>query len=114
MLREFQHRILQAVWMAGVCAICAVVSHGAEPVRNVVVIVDDSGSMNETLSSDFRMTRMQAAQQALLTVLQSLSNDTHVGVLALNTRRPRDGAMAHSTWSDQAIGSTADRHRSAS
>ncbi|MBN2021497.1 MAG: VWA domain-containing protein [Pirellulales bacterium] len=53
---------------------------------NVVVVLDDSGSMQGRLASDARMTRMDAAKQALLTVLDKLPPDAKVGILALNSQ----------------------------
>jgi uncharacterized protein YegL len=54
---------------------------------NVVVVLDDSGSMRERLRSNRRVTKITAAKQALLTVLDELPADAQVGVVALNTRR---------------------------
>jgi len=50
----------------------------------VVVILDDSGSMKQPMPSG--MLRIDAAKQALTSVLSQLPPDTRVGVLALNTR----------------------------
>jgi len=54
--------------------------------QHVVVVLDDSGSMNEPMRRNRRMTKMQAAKQSLITVLDSLPADAHVGVVALNAR----------------------------
>lgn len=51
--------------------------------QNVVVILDDSGSMNQRMG---QVRRIDAAKSALEKVLGSLPQDTEVGVLALNTR----------------------------
>ncbi len=50
----------------------------------VVVVLDDSGSMNQKMPNG--MLRIQAAQQALASVLGQLPPETRVGVLALNSR----------------------------
>ncbi len=52
--------------------------------QNVVVVLDDSGSMNETLRSDRRLAKIAAAKQALLTVLEQLPPDARVGIVLLN------------------------------
>lgn len=51
----------------------------------VVVVLDDSGSMNDTMARQ-NLTRMMAAKQALTTVLDILPDDTHVGIVLLNGR----------------------------
>ena len=53
--------------------------------QNVVVILDDSGSMGNAMRS-VRKSRMDAAKDALLQVLRDLPDDAVVGVIALNTR----------------------------
>ncbi len=52
--------------------------------NKVVVILDDSGSMQQQMSSGER--RIDAAKQALKSVLEQLPAETMVGVLALNSR----------------------------
>lgn len=55
--------------------------------QTVVVVLDDSGSMDERLrTSTGRVRRMDAAKKALLEVLRVLPTDTRVGVLTLNTQ----------------------------
>lgn len=56
--------------------------------QNVVVILDDSGSMGERMRSQRNTTRMEAAKDALVTVLEQLPDDAHVGVATLNQRGP--------------------------
>lgn len=53
--------------------------------QNVVVLVDDSGSMDGAMSSDRNVRRIDAAKDALRAVLQQVPDDAKVGVLALNT-----------------------------
>lgn len=50
----------------------------------VVVILDDSGSMKQAMPNG--MLRIDAAKQALTSVLSQLPADTRVGVLALNSK----------------------------
>lgn len=55
--------------------------------QNVVVVLDDSGSMRDRMRTENgRIERMDAAKRALLEVLNNLPPQTNVGVLALNTR----------------------------
>lgn len=56
---------------------------------NVIVVLDDSGSMNEPMARQ-NTTRMLAAKQALIQVLEILPDDTHVGVVLLNGRLDGD------------------------
>jgi hypothetical protein len=58
--------------------------------ENVVVVLDDSGSMNERMSD--RRTRIDAAKKALSTLLPQFHNDTKLGLLLLN------GAQEHQHW----------------
>ena len=53
-------------------------------VDNVVVVLDDSGSMDERLRSDRNTTKMEAAKVALVKVLDQLPSDAHVGVIMLS------------------------------
>ncbi len=53
--------------------------------QNVVVVLDDSGSMDQRMSGGQRVRKMDAAKQALLSVLEQLPDEAHVGVLALNS-----------------------------
>lgn len=54
--------------------------------QNVVIIIDDSGSMAARLQANSRISRMTAAQDALIKVLRDVPDDAQVGVLALNSR----------------------------
>ena len=53
-------------------------------VDNVVVVLDDSGSMDERLRSDRSTTKMEAAKVAIIKVLDQLPSNAHVGVIMLN------------------------------
>lgn len=52
--------------------------------QNVVVVLDDSGSMGMRMRSDPATQKMDAAKHALIEVLERLPADTQVGVVALN------------------------------
>ncbi|MDA1051980.1 MAG: VWA domain-containing protein [Planctomycetota bacterium] len=52
--------------------------------QNIVIVLDDSGSMGEPLRSDRRTQKIDAARSALRTVLEQLPDDSQVGVLVLN------------------------------
>jgi len=60
------------------------VSHAVD--QNVVVVFDDSGSMNEVMRSNSDTTRISAAKNALTSVLETLPDAATVGVRALNSR----------------------------
>lgn len=60
------------------------VARGGE---NVVVVLDDSGSMSDRMRSDRSLTKMDAAKQALLTVLRELPADAQIGIVLLNGRQ---------------------------
>ncbi|MEZ6087312.1 MAG: VWA domain-containing protein [Pirellulaceae bacterium] len=52
--------------------------------QNIVILLDDSGSMHETLRSNSRMRKMDAAKSAITTVLQQVPPDAQVGLAVLN------------------------------
>ncbi len=52
--------------------------------QHVVVVLDNSGSMNESIGNNRRTNRMQAAKRALTMVIQSLPADTQIGIVTLN------------------------------
>lgn len=55
--------------------------------QNVIVVVDDSGSMDDRMqTAEGRKRRIEVAKQALIGVLQDLPPNTRVGVLALNSQ----------------------------
>ena len=72
-------RVLLAIASA---ALLATPSSLALAGQNVVVLVDDSGSMSDRMRSGVR--RIQAAKDALAIVVQQLPADANVGLLALN------------------------------
>jgi len=68
------------------CLLCLSMLLGGELIasQNVVIVLDDSGSMGESLRKDRRTTKIDAARSALRTVLEQLPDDSQVGVLVLN------------------------------
>jgi hypothetical protein len=68
---------------------------GTRPVRaeeyhdNVVIVLDASGSMNETLAGT-RITKITAAKSALKTVLQQVPASTHIGLLVFSAKNLTD------------------------
>jgi uncharacterized protein YegL len=58
---------------------------------HVVIVLDDSGSMNEGMQGT-RVRKMEAAKRALAKVIQQISENTNVGVLLLN------GARSSNHW----------------
>lgn len=80
------------LFLCGTCgSLCAQESegHAAASVAkrlHVVVVLDDSGSMDERLQRDRRFTRMDAAKRALQAAITSLPADTELGIALLNER----------------------------
>ncbi|HBE70644.1 MAG TPA: hypothetical protein DDW52_21070, partial [Planctomycetaceae bacterium] len=83
--------------------------------QNVVIIFDDSGSMDDRMQGGER--RIDAAKRALTSVLDSLPAETNVGVLALNSSSGGSnwiiplGPLASANWRPnvarlQAVGGT--------
>ncbi len=73
--------------IAAMCLLTALVLppwQAARADNKVVIILDDSGSMEQRMASGER--RIEAAKQALKSVLEQLPPQTVVGVLALNSR----------------------------
>ena len=56
-----------------------------EASQNVIVVLDDSGSMRQKMRTDTgRVERIQAAKEALSKVIQGLPGDAQLGILLLN------------------------------
>ncbi|MAE19482.1 hypothetical protein CMK12_11230 [Candidatus Poribacteria bacterium] len=53
--------------------------------ENIVVLLDASGSMNETFGSDANRTKLQTAKNALKSVLSKLPDDINIGLLIFST-----------------------------
>lgn len=91
-------------WLLVVLSLVGCLHTSAVADNYVVVVIDDSGSMDEAMSTKSgRIRRINAAKNALRTVLSNLSTDTKVGLLALN-RQAEDGNWLYPL-------STADRER---
>ena len=73
---------LFAIWLTLTSAVVAD--------QHVVIVVDDSGSMNQHISRGSNQRRIDAAKHALLVVMEQLPNDSRVGVLALNSSSADD------------------------
>lgn len=54
--------------------------------QNIVIVFDDSGSMNEYLRTNRQTTRMEAAKSALSKAIADLPADTNLGLVTLNGR----------------------------
>ena len=55
--------------------------------QNVVVVLDDSGSMQQKMrTNNGRISRIEAAKEALSKVVQGLPDDAQLGILLLNNR----------------------------
>lgn len=52
--------------------------------QNIVIVLDNSGSMGRTLEQDAIHSRMDAAKNALQNVIKSLPDDTQLGMILLN------------------------------
>lgn len=70
----------------------------ATAAQTVVILLDDSGSMNGPMRSDRRVIKIAAAKTALETVFSQLPDDATVGVLALNSRVATQPGSEPSTW----------------
>lgn len=64
----------------------------SEPVqvKNVVILLDASGSMKKAMHAGSRTTRMVAAKAALKQVLATVPSDTQIGVLVFGAKNIRD------------------------
>ncbi len=81
---------LIATWIAGVLATAPSLAASDDV---VVVVLDDSGSMKGVMGTDRgKMTRINAAKQALRTILGQLPESTQLGIRLLN------GASGNQHW----------------
>ena len=69
-----------------ILAISTLTPSDANAQQNVVIIIDDSGSMATRMQANRRTSRMVAAREALIQVLRDVPDNARVGVLALNSR----------------------------
>lgn len=74
-------RWLPTIALSIVFGICSAIEAG----QNVIVVLDDSGSMRQLMrTDDGRVSRIQAAKTALSKVVQGLADDAQLGILLLN------------------------------
>lgn len=74
-------RLLQAITLS----IAIGLSQAIEAGQNIIVVLDDSGSMRQQMrTDDGRISRIQAAKNALSKVIQGLPDDAQLGILLLN------------------------------
>lgn len=84
-------RLLQAIALS----IAIGLPQGIEAGQNVIVVLDDSGSMRQQMrTDDGRISRIQAAKNALSKVVQGLPDDAQLGILLLNNSNNGRG----NTW----------------
>jgi len=74
------------MFKAAILACVVLAASTAHAGQNVVVVLDDSGSMRDWMSGTAQMAKMDAAKAALLTVLNQVPEEANVGVLLLNGR----------------------------
>lgn len=86
-------RLVGAGWMPlviGLWTMTGLLTDCVQAGQTVVVILDDSGSMDKNIDNGTK--KMTAAKDSLAQVLRSLGRDTKVGILALNSK------AADSNW----------------
>lgn len=86
-------RWLGAGWMPIALAIIVMIASADQNTyagQTVVVVLDDSGSMDKNIDNGTK--KMSAAKSSLAEVLRSLGRDTKVGIIALNSR------VGNSNW----------------
>jgi len=71
--------------LRGIVLVWLMLAGATSAAQNIVVLLDDSGSMGDTMLSNREVAKMDAAKQALQWVLEQLPVEARVGVLALNT-----------------------------
>lgn len=88
---KFQQRLfflILLVWMTDLHRVFVPSLYAQETAlhsENIVVLLDASGSMNETFSSDANRTKLQTAKNALKSVLSKLPDDINIGLLIFST-----------------------------
>ncbi len=90
-LRGMRTKIIRFLMRVAVVALgwgaAMLVGNHVDAAQNVVVVLDDSGSMRQTMRTDRRhVSRIQAARDALSKVVQGLAPDAQLGILLLNHR----------------------------
>jgi hypothetical protein len=79
------HKIASVLFVACSMVSMSTVSHAGD---NVVIVLDDSGSMNERMRGGVK--RMAAAKSALTILLNQFSPDTKLGLVLLNGERTKN------------------------
>ncbi|HEY6563616.1 MAG TPA: hypothetical protein VIY86_03930, partial [Pirellulaceae bacterium] len=87
LLKTSRHRRFPPYAIALIAAICCGAPDDVLARSTVVVVLDDSGSMDELMRSSPRVKKIRAAKDALVTVLEQLTPDSRVGVVLLNGSR---------------------------
>ena len=72
-------------FLVGIYCALAPLSYGGD---SVVIVLDDSGSMNERMSGGVR--RIDAAKNAIKVILKQFPTDTKLGLLLLNGERAKN------------------------
>ena len=81
MVKKMLSRLLQIIALL----LAMGTSQGIDAGQNVIVVLDDSGSMRQQMrTEDGRISRIQAAKNALSKVVQGLPDDAQLGILLLN------------------------------
>lgn len=84
---------LPCLLLASCCGPSKLLSQADAGEQNVVVILDDSGSMNDRMqTANGKVKRIDVAKEALIGILSELPPNTSVGVLALNSQ------VGNSNW----------------
>ena len=85
-----------------VCAVAAQVqaqiADKSRAVPHVVIVFDDSGSMDERLSTNRSSTKLEAAKTALITVLQDVPEGAKVGLYLLNGQYDKRTNRTEQWW----------------
>ena len=80
---------MNTLLVVGACLLSAFRSAAQDPVDNVVVVLDCSGSMAAALPGS-NLDKMTAAKNALKQVLQTVPPSTHIGLLVFSARDVKD------------------------
>lgn len=67
-------------------------------VPHVVIIFDDSGSMDERLSTNRSVTKLETAKEALITVLRDVPDGAKVGLYLLNGQYDPNSQSTEQWW----------------
>jgi uncharacterized protein YegL len=79
-----------AVFLIGDVAPWSLAANQQELRKTVVIVLDDSGSMKKDMGRD-RRSRMVVAKQAMQRLIETLPDDTQLGIVLLNGAKNKDG-----------------------